>query len=142
MVQAARISIEHPWLYPVEAVALGEIHRQAPEQIPAAVLPALIYLMTVVAYAIRRDYLPTQFGQFSLGRWGRWIAGLAVGWLVLIIAILTIPQEFHTATTTSGILCLIGGTLYICVIRRRIERGDSGVHRPDALSIQNDNRSP
>lgn len=127
---------------PVPAILLvaglgivAELYSQSLKQLlaAAAILPALIYLMTVVAYAVRRNSLPTQFGHFSLGRWGGWIAGMAMVWLVLIIAILTIPQEFHSATKMSGILCLIGGILYVGVIRPRIQRGDAGVHRADSL---------
>jgi amino acid transporter len=102
----------------------------------AAVLPALIYLMTVVAYALHRNSLPTQFGQFTLGAWGGWIAGAAIGWLVAIIAILTIPTEFHNATMTSGIICAVGAVLYFGVIRSRIQQGKAGVHVADSLDLQ------
>jgi len=120
-----------------------EIYSQSLKQLlaAAAVLPALIYLITVVAYFFRRKSLSAQSAQFSLGRWGGWIAGAAIVWLVMIIAVLTIPEQFHSATAMSGVLCLIGLAFYLCVIRRRIKRGDAGIHGINTIQLPNDNAS-
>jgi amino acid transporter len=138
---SARTSAPIPAILLVASLGIvAEVYSQSLKQLlaAAAVLPALIYLVTVVAYAVRRNSLSTQSGHFSLGRWGGWIAGGAIGWLVLIIAILTIPQEFHSATTMSGVLCLIGVVFYLCVIRRRIQRGDAGIHATDTVQVPDD----
>lgn len=97
----------------------------------AAVLPALIYLLTVASYALGRHRMPTLFGTFTLGRWGKLVALLAAGWLVFIIGVLTVPREFHRATLTSGILCLCGLIGYFGWMRGVILRGQAGVHAPN-----------
>lgn len=97
----------------------------------AAVLPALIYLLTVATYAVRRKSLSTRSGHFSLGRWGGIVSGLAIAWLVLIIAILTIPQEFHSATWVSAAICGVGVVLYWGLIKR----GTVGVQAADVKDV-------
>ncbi len=58
--------------------ALAEWYSESLEQLraAAAVLPALVYLMTVVTYALRRKSLTPRSGHFSLGWWG----GIVAGW--------------------------------------------------------------
>jgi len=101
----------------------------------AAVLPAVIYLLTVATYALRRKSLPTGSDHFSLGRWGGIVSGAAIVWLIMIIAILTIPQEFHSATWVSVAVCIVGAVLYWGFIRGRIARGAAGVHAANVKDI-------
>lgn len=101
----------------------------------AAVLPALIYLLTVVTYAVRRKSLSTRPGQFSLGRWGGMVAALAIAWLVLVITILTVPPEFHSATWVTAAVCIVGVVLYWGWIRRRIMHGTAGVHAVEVKDV-------
>ncbi len=110
--------------------ALAEIYSESLEQLlaAAAVLPALIYLITVVTYAVRRKSLSTGSGHFSLGRWGGIVSGLAIVWLILIIAILTIPREFRSAAWVSTAVCGAGIILYWGLIRSRIAAGTAGMH--------------
>ena len=103
----------------------------------ATVLPALIYLLTVATYAVRRKSLSTGEGYFSLGRWGGWVSGAAIAWLILLIAILTIPREFHSATRVSAAVCIVGGIVYWTAIKRRITRGLAGVHAAEIKDIDN-----
>ena len=108
---------------------LAETYSESLEQLlaAAAVLPAVIYLITVVTYAVRRNALSTSSDHFSLGRWGTIVSGLAIAWLVLIIGILTSPREFRNATWVSAAVCGIGVVLYWVLIRGRILRGTAGV---------------
>jgi amino acid transporter len=129
---------------PIPAVllvaALGivaECYSESLEQLlaAAAVLPALIYLITVVTYAVRRNSLSTQSDHFSLGRWGGVVSGLAIAWLTLIIAVLTIPAEFRSATKVSAVVCGVGAVLYWGLIRSRIACGKAGVHAANAKNV-------
>lgn len=86
----------------------------------AAILPAIVYLVTVLAYLTRHRALPAQLGRFTLGRWGRPIAGCAAIWLVLMLGLLSIPAEFRSATWASLLLCLAGVLIYNLSIRRRL----------------------
>ena len=116
---------------------LAEWYSESFEQLlaAAAVLPALIYLLTVVTYAVRRKSLSTRSGHFSLGRWGGIVSGVAIAWLVMIIAILTIPREFRSATWVSAAVCIVGAVLYWGFIKRRIACGVAGVHAANVKDI-------
>ena len=92
----------------------------------AAVLPAVIYLLTICAYLRGRHKLSPCFGTFSLGRWGPTVAVAAVAWLLLIISILSVPTEFRRATVISLVLFLCGAGVYFGWIRRRIRAGHAG----------------
>jgi len=75
----------------------------------STVLFFLVYLITVVSFAFGFKKLPKP-GGFSLGSW-RWpIVSIAIGWLIAMISILTLPEEFHRAAQIAGIallLCLV-----------------------------------
>ena len=131
---SARTSVPVPAILLILVLGItAEIFAESLEQLllAAAVLPALIYLLTVASYALHRDQLPTLFGTFTLGAWGGLVAKLAIVWLVLIIGVLTIPREFHQATRISVGLCIWGVIIYFGCIRGRIIRGEAGVHAPD-----------
>ena len=92
----------------------------------STVLPATIYLITVVAYLSRRSQITSQFGTFTLGRWGPTIAIAAVCWLITIITILTIPESFRTTSLLSLGLCAAGLIPWFGWLRGRVNRGEAG----------------
>ena len=89
---------------------LAELFSESLEQLllAAAVLPALIYLSTIGAYLKQRDSMPLRFGTFTLGRFGKPIGVMAAGWLLFVIGVLTIPEEFQFTALVSLLLCLSG----------------------------------
>ena len=89
---------------------LAELFSESLEQLllAAAVLPALIYLSTIVAYLKQRDSMPLRFGTFTLGSFGKPIGVIAAGWLLFVIGVLTIPEEFQFTALVSLLLCLSG----------------------------------
>lgn len=125
-----RLAVPVPAILAVTGLGLvAEIFSGSIQQLllAAAVLPAVVYLATVVAYMTNRRNLPTRFGTFSLGRWGLPIAGLAACWLVLVILILTVPETFRTTACISLGLCLAGAIPWFGWIRRRVTTGKAGV---------------
>ena len=122
---------------------LAECFSESLEQLlaAAAVLPALVYLLTVVTYTMRRKSLATRPGQFSLGRWGMGISLLAIIWLLLIIAVLSIPREFHKATVVSFTVCGLGVILYWGWIRRRMVTGKAGVRTMQIQDFEGNSHS-
>ena len=98
----------------------------------ASVLPASIYLITVVAFLVRRSRITDQFGTFTLGRFGTPIAIAAACWLVATIAILTIPKTFRTASLVSLGLCAAGLIPWFGWFRGRMMRGEAG-HTADRV---------
>lgn len=83
-----------------------------------AVLPALIYLCTVVAYALRAHALP-QSNTFTLGKWRYPVVYLAILWLLMELAMLTVPTEFHKVALMVGALLISGALVYWSIFRRR-----------------------
>jgi amino acid transporter len=113
---------------PVPAVLLvmlsaiiTELFSESLEQLllAAAVLPALIYLLTVVAYLVHGNHVDSRFGTFSLGKWRLVVTILAIIWLTLNIAVLTIPTRFHKATFVTLTICALGAAIYLLDIRCR-----------------------
>ena len=127
---SVRTSVPVPAVLLVMALGIAaELFSESLQQLvlAATVLPAVIYLMTVAAYVLRRHTMPVRFGTFSLGRWGTPTAVAAIIWLIVIIAILTVPEEFHRSAAVSLALCLIGLVPYFSWIRPRILSGQAGL---------------
>ena len=84
-----------------------------------AVLPALIYLITVVSYGLNRKNVEFRSGIFSLGKFAKPVFSLAVLWLILEIGILTIPKDFRNATIVSGLMVIVGVICYFLFFRSK-----------------------
>jgi amino acid transporter len=80
------------------------------------ILLSLVYLTTVINAAIGFNKLPPAVG-FSLGRWRGAVIAAAIMWLIAMIAILTIPDEFHAAALVAGCVIVTGVVLYPLVGR-------------------------
>ncbi|MEP6799303.1 MAG: amino acid permease [Lapillicoccus sp.] len=97
-----------------------------------ALIPYVIYLLTVIAYGLRRRRLGRLPGAFHLGRYAGPVFVLALGWLVCAVAALAIPAEFRSAVVvTIGGLAL-SGVWYLVGLRGRLAEGTAGPPRlPD-----------
>ena len=82
-----------------------------------AVLPALIYLITVVSYGLTRKNVVFRAGSFTLGKFSKPVFFFAVLWLILEIGILTIPKDFRNATIISGLMVIVGVICYFLFFR-------------------------
>jgi amino acid transporter len=93
-----------------------------------ALVPYLIYLLTLGGYLARRRRLAgTGEPGFSLGRAALPVAGLALVWLVVVVAALTLPDAFRAADyVVLGGLALTG-LWYLAVLRRRLRDGTAGL---------------
>jgi amino acid transporter len=96
-----------------------------------ALVPYLIYLLTLGGYLARRRRLAsTGESGFSLGRAALPVAGLALVWLVVVVAALTLPDAFRAADyVVLGGLALTG-LWYVAVLRRRLRDGTAGLPAP------------
>lgn len=88
-----------------------------------AVLPALIYLITVVSYGRVRKNVDFNTDSFTLGKFAKPIFSLAVLWLILEIGILTIPEDFHNVTIVSGLMVIVGVICYFLFFRSKNGQG-------------------
>lgn len=86
-----------------------------------AILPAIIYLTTIVCYGLTRKKITFKDGSFNLGKASKPVFIASVVWLIFELAILTVPKDFHATAALSIILILIGVALYFMVFKRKIE---------------------
>ena len=91
-----------------------------------AVLPALIYLITIVAYGIARKNIDFSAGTFALGKFAKPVFILAISWLIIEIGILTIPEDFHNATMVSAFMVIIGAIFYFLFFRSKSAQDAGG----------------
>jgi amino acid transporter len=94
-----------------------------------ALVPFLVYLLTVIAYGLKRRRLERLPGAFHLGRAAVPVFAAALVWLVLVVLVLTLPEEFHQAD-----YYVLGGVglaaLWWAVgLRGRLARGEAGPGR-------------
>ncbi|MDH5602643.1 MAG: amino acid permease [Cyclobacteriaceae bacterium] len=88
-----------------------------------AVLPALIYLITIVGYLlVRKKVTLLRENSFSLGKFALPVFILSILWLITEIAILTIPEGFHNATLISVGLITAGAGFYFILFKKNMER--------------------
>jgi amino acid transporter len=103
-----------------------------------ALVPYLVYLLTLGGYlARRRALVEAGEGGFRLGAAALPVAGLALLWLVAVVAALTLPEAFRSADyVVIGALAL-AGIWYVTVLRRRLRDGTAGIGsaRPDPVEI-------
>ncbi|WKB35823.1 amino acid permease [Terrilactibacillus sp. S3-3] len=93
----------------------------------SAVLPSILYLITVLCYAIKHKNLPAAAGSFNLGKWRTLLLVVASLWLIFEIGILTVPAGYHqVALVVLGVLAL-GAVLYWTVFRRGVVDGRIGM---------------
>jgi amino acid transporter len=91
-----------------------------------ALVPFLVYLLTVVAFGLKRRRLERLPGAFNLGRWAAPVFVVTLAWLVLVVLVLSLPEEFHKADYyVLGGLAL-AALWYVAVLRRRIAAGQAG----------------
>ncbi|NQF15454.1 amino acid permease [Brevibacillus sp. HB1.3] len=91
-----------------------------------SVLPALLYLTTIAAYAWKRKELPKS-KYFDLGKWRTPLTFLAIAWLIFEIGILTIPENFHSVAIVAATLLAVGVILYHLLFRKGIREGRIGI---------------
>ena len=90
-----------------------------------AVLPALIYLITIVSYGLVRKKVEFKADNFTLGKYSKVVFSLAVLWLIIEIGILTIPQDFHSVTIVSALIVVFGVICYFLFFRNKLSADES-----------------
>jgi amino acid transporter len=93
-----------------------------------AMVPYLIYLLTLGGYLFRRQSLvATGDGSFTLGRWAVPVAVAALAWLVVVVLALTVPEQFRSADYVVLGALVLAGLWYVAVLHRRFAAGEAGV---------------
>ena len=99
-----------------------------------ALVPFIIYLLTVIAYGLQRRNLEHMPGAFHLGRWAVPVFAAAFVWLVLVVLALSLPQAFHKADYyVLGGLAL-AAIWWVLGLRHRLKRGTARIgHIPEGF---------
>jgi amino acid transporter len=100
-----------------------------------ALVPYIVYLLTVIAYGYKRRGLEALPGAFHLGRWAVPVFAASLVWLVVVVLALSLPQEFHKAD-----YYVLGGLVlaflwWLLALRSRFAKGIAGPNViPDATA--------
>jgi L-asparagine transporter-like permease len=111
---------------PIAFAAYGYLQGNAFGTLVAATatLPYLMYLLTVIAYGLRRREMLEQWpGAFSLGAWGKPVFVATVIWLVAVLLVLIIPPDFRGADYVVIGTEVVAFLWYIAGLRPRLEKG-------------------
>jgi amino acid transporter len=96
----------------------------------ATLLPAVLYLATVLLFAVKRRHLPPSYG-FDLRRWETPVLILALVWLVFELSIFR-DSSFKQPWIYVGVMAAIG-LIYLAYLL--IRHGRHGLAMPDMHSI-------
>jgi amino acid transporter len=91
----------------VEVITFLTMYGLAAIYASAIILLGLAYLITVVNFIMNIKKLPATTS-FSLGKWHYPVVVLALIWLVVLLLVLTIPQEFHLAAEIGAGVVILG----------------------------------
>ena len=72
------------------------------------ILPALIYLATVVLFMAVRNHLHDVPGVFGLGRWQVPVAVASIVWLLFELSVLLLPSMFWSSVKLVGVFLVAG----------------------------------
>jgi amino acid transporter len=97
----------------------------------------LVYAMVAGIYLVkvRRGTLPRQFGDFSLGRWGKPVAWASLIWQVFLVGTLTLPNINHNIALTTLAMLAVGLLWFLVWVRPKVRRGQAGPHAEVATAV-------
>ena len=97
-----------------------------------AIVPYLIYLLTLVAYVgRRRRIVDAGEGGFRLGAAGLPIAVAALVWILGVTLALTTSDAFYGADMVILGALVLAGLWYVAVLHRRLADGTAGIVAPE-----------
>ena len=100
----------------IEAIVFVFAYGQVALYATSVILLSLVYLITIVNYALKQETLPAP-DTFSLGKWRGLVITTALIWIVLEIGVFTIPQDFHLAALISFGVIAAGFVLQLLFAR-------------------------
>jgi amino acid transporter len=121
------------WGYAIQVTGKGESAFFALVT-ATATLPFIVYFLTVLAYVLRRRRMAALPGAFDLGVWAKPVMYLALAWTVIALALLTIPDTYHSADVVVLVVLVVAALWYVAVLRRRLATGVAGVTRLPAAA--------
>jgi amino acid transporter len=92
-----------------------------------SILPFVVYLMIVAAFIVRWRRLAEYDTSFSLGKWRPLVAGTALVWTLVALAMLTLPHAYREADYTVLVIIALGILWYVAGLRPRLRSGVAGL---------------
>jgi amino acid transporter len=100
-------------------------------------LPFIVYLLTVLAYVLRRDRMASLPEAFNLGTWAKPVMYAALAWTLIALGLLMIPKIFWLTDAIVAVVVVIAALWYFLVLRGRLARGEAGVEQlPEEASTK------
>ena len=86
----------------------------------------LVYTLVagIFLYKDWKDELPRSFGNFTLGRWAKPVAVVALLWQLFVVGTLTLPAQNHQTAWTALLFIGLGAVWYLVWILPRSRRAD------------------
>jgi amino acid transporter len=94
--------------------------------VASAAFPFVIYLLTLIAYGMRRRQLAETPSSFQLGRWAVPVLVAAFIWDVIVLVCLMTPSAFHKADWLIVGVPVLAVVWYAAVLRYRVKAGLAG----------------
>lgn len=79
----------------------------------ATILPAVIYLATVLLFLFTRKKMHDVPGLMSLGRWELTVTSLTILWLLFELSALVLPAMFRDAVKLTGLFAVAGIVIFL-----------------------------
>jgi len=101
------------------------------------------YLLTMAGVLIgkRRGTIPSAPARyFDLGRWLEPLAVIGIGWSLVIIAFMTLPEANHIAGEYTVYFELAGALWFLVHLRKKLRRGEAGPPVAPILATEQDER--
>jgi amino acid transporter len=92
-------------------------------------LPFIVYLLTVLAYVLRRDRMASLPEAFNLGPWAKPVMYAALAWTVIALGLLMIPKIYWLTDEIVVVVIAVAALWYFLVLRGRLARGEAGVEQ-------------
>jgi hypothetical protein len=83
--------------------------------------------MIVAAFIVRWRRLAEYDTSFSLGKWRPLVAGAALVWILVALAMLTLPHAYREPDLTVLGVIALGVVWYVAGLRRRLRNGVAGL---------------
>jgi amino acid transporter len=101
-----------------------------------ALVPYIVYLLTVIAYGIKRPGLERLPGAFHLGRWAVPVFAGSLVWLVVALLSLSLPSDFHKADYYALGGIALAALWWVVGLRGRLRQHTAGVvHIPEQTTV-------
>lgn len=91
-----------------------------------ALVPFVVYLLTLVAYGRKRRQLKPLPGTFQLGRFARPAYVASPVWIVAVLLALALPSPFHTAVCDVAGGLVLAALWWLVGLRPRLARHRDG----------------